>query len=1127
MTRRRLDATEYTVGWICALPVELAAAQVMLDEEHDGHHSTQYTLGRIGNHNVVLACLQAGRMGIGPAAFSAGHLASTFPSIRLGLMVGIGGGVPSAADVRLGDVVVSQPVLQHSGVVQYDFGKTGKDGQLTRTGSMNAPPKALLHAVTQLRARRYQGTQGRDSFSTHLAAFDKIPNFTREKAGSDVLYKGTYQHDGGATCELCSEDQILPRMARESDEEVTIHYGTIASGNQVIKDGLTRDRLSKELGGVLCFEMEAAGLMNDFSCLVVRGICDYADSHKNKAWQPYAAATAAACAKDILSLVPAPEVVKAAVASKATYHVPFSLKNVPVGKFAERPRDTEALERVLLPQDNVKQRRLLAAHGLGGAGKTQLAANFARRHQNRFTSVLWLDGSSESNLKQSFAAFTSRIPEGQIPETSRLSAATQGSDIDMVVRDVLAWLSVPENSDWLLIIDNVDRDHRRCEDLEAYDVQDYLPEADHGSVLITTRLPQLGQLGEGWEVRTVDKEQAQAIFKTWYGRSVPREGDELLELLDGLPLALTQAAAYMNETGTSFNTYTRLYKEQWRELMKSRDGGDIPLRSYANGSVATTWMMSYTALRHSNEAAANLLLLWAHLNNTDLWYGMLANVSRHPPTASAERKAARFKASRLMVAWLGDIACSETAFIEAIRTLRSYSLVAAGDETGYSTHPVVHQWALHIQDDGQLIVFSRLAIGLVGWALPSDGEKQYWESQARLLPHAERCAKKVVREISRIPRGGVESRANADDEDTLLVAVCSLGSLYREQSNFETAELMYTQALEGFTKRDVVADRSSMLRLFNGLGMLYEEQGNFEKAEAMYTQSLDGSMEMYTADHLETLIVMNNLANLYRRQDRLDKAEEIFLQVLEGFKKTPGAFLLQQVVVSNLAHTYARQEKLDKAEETFLQVLEGYKKTLGEDSITTLETVAHLSMLYLERGKLDEAEGMFVQIIPEFQKRVGENHDLILGLFEGLGDLYRAQGNLEKAKETYLRALNGHKNAQGPKGIYTRLPALRTIWSLHRLSEQMGHKEDARAWCGKLLSGFEKVYGQDDHKCQQLRDRLIWLDKTEDDGEEDGGDVRCENVGPEQVALLDTGHSQLTRTSRRHRVLRKLGWRGA
>jgi nucleoside phosphorylase len=142
---RRLRRNEYTVGWVCALPVELAAAQEMLDEEHHDLESDPtdndenlYALGSISGHNVAIVCLPAGRIGNNPAASVSTQMRATFKAIRFGLMVGIGGGVPSAeADIRLGDVVVSQPHKMHDGVVQYDVGKTTPSG-FERTGSLNS-----------------------------------------------------------------------------------------------------------------------------------------------------------------------------------------------------------------------------------------------------------------------------------------------------------------------------------------------------------------------------------------------------------------------------------------------------------------------------------------------------------------------------------------------------------------------------------------------------------------------------------------------------------------------------------------------------------------------------------------------------------------------------------------------------------------------------------------------------------------------------------------------------------------------------------------------------------------------------------------------------------------------------
>jgi len=304
MGSRRLCREDYSVGWVSALPIELAAAQLMLDEEHQNldlnlNDTNVYTLGRIGDHNVVIVCLPTGQTGNNSAAAVVMQMKSTFPSIRFGLMVGIGGGVPNEADIRLGDVVVSEPCNGHGGVVQFDFGKTIPNG-FQRTGSLNTPPMILLGATSKIRANEIAG---RNNFSKYLSKLSNIPAFKRGKAGPDMLFRASYEHEGGLTCGFCDKEKLIYRELRK-DQEVAVHYGAIASGNQVMKHATTRDVISSQLGGVLCFEMEAAGLMNIFPCLVIRGICDYADSHKNQKWQPYAASTAAAYAKEVLSVIP-------------------------------------------------------------------------------------------------------------------------------------------------------------------------------------------------------------------------------------------------------------------------------------------------------------------------------------------------------------------------------------------------------------------------------------------------------------------------------------------------------------------------------------------------------------------------------------------------------------------------------------------------------------------------------------------------------------------------------------------------------------------------------------------------------------------------------------------------------
>jgi nucleoside phosphorylase len=520
---RRLSHNDYTVACICPMGVELAAVEGMLDEIHESLPSSRdqngYTLGRIRTHNIVVAVMPA--VGNNRAASVATQLLNDFQSIRFGLLVGVGSGVPGKDDndIRLGDVVVSKPTATFGGVVQYDMGKTTVGGVLQRTGTLKPPPTILMANVQRLQAQQIRsGSQ----IPRHLMAMlEKYPNMRKKQyvyqgEEHDRLFEATYTHEGGTTCRNCDWTKEVERPSRY-DTDPEIHYGAIGSGNAVIRDGATRERLRKDLG-VLCMEMEAAGLMDEFSCLVIRGICDYADSHKNERWQPYAAATAAAYMKELLDVIPAQEIAKASKAADAlqktspsqnfnfvfsfqgvpvvnkaadalqktspsqNFNVAFSLQGVPVvNKFVARDSEIAQIEKGLLLDTKHERRRIFALYGLGGIGKTQLALEFARKHQKKYSAVFWVSGKTQLSLKLGLAAIANQLPQEGVAQC--LPRIPQGDDkLDVVVREILDWFNLVGNDNWLLIFDNVDWPGE-----EYGEIKSFIPGADHGSIIITTR----------------------------------------------------------------------------------------------------------------------------------------------------------------------------------------------------------------------------------------------------------------------------------------------------------------------------------------------------------------------------------------------------------------------------------------------------------------------------------------------------------------------------------------------------------------------------------------------------------------------------------------------------------------
>lgn len=492
------------------------------------------------------------------------------------------------------------------------------------------------------------------------------------------------------------------------------------------------------------------------------------------------------------------------------------------------------IEQHLLPQRLRFQReqrpKIFVLYGLGGIGKTQMAANFARRHQATFSSVFWLDGRSEDRLRQSLAGCASRIPQGQIPDRCWNNVPGNADDLDIVVADVLDWLALPDNADWLLIFDNVDLDNEQGAK-SAFDVRRYLP-GDHGSVLVTTRLSRLAQLGHAKHLKKVDENLSKSIFEKWCGgklgkpfgyftSSIQRSranhilvmdgtGRELLSLLDGLPLALAQAAAYCRETGLDTASYVRLYKQHWDDLMRPDPRSDSPLLDYDQRSIGTTWAISFRAVETRSKNAANLLRLWAFIANKDLWHGLLQSAM-----ASKEEQ---------WPEWLRAMACSEVKFLDAVKLLLSYSLIEVQDpeQRSYCLHPVVHRWMSHMQDPSEKKEFIRLAIILLGSSMPDQTTKDFSLLQRRLLAHVERVSwwmKEIYGQVWNPDRTVV---TKTKPRSTIL---------FLDPECLPEAEALFLRALLGCEKA-LESSHASALTTANNLSVVHKAQGRLTDAEA-------------------------------------------------------------------------------------------------------------------------------------------------------------------------------------------------------------------------------------------------------------------------------------------------------
>ncbi|KAI7224994.1 hypothetical protein KC330_g9210 [Hortaea werneckii] len=711
---------------------------------------------------------------------------------------------------------------------------------------------------------------------------------------------------------------------------------------------------------------------------------------------------------------------------------------------------------ILRPEDSSREQRRLVIGGQGGMGKTQLAIAFATQYYQEDSSVLWFDASSKAAMNNSFRMMAEAIFDTRDPAT----LADERSIIH-----TKRWLSDRRNTRWLLIFDNYD-------DPESYDVKRYYPDVVHGSIIVTTRRPDL--LG-GRSIRLQPLQRMEDQLEILETRSERQDvksdqhARKLAERLAGLPLALATAGAYLRRSTFSFERYLLEYEQSWN--VDHHWPAKLP--EYEQRTLYTTWDVSYKRLKSEDERAAQLLSLLAYFSNRRLWYELFqAGLSDDLPR------------------WLFEVASSDSALVSTMGRLTDYCFLEVQASTNsWTMHMCVHDWTFATLN--QTIDKTRYAYAFDCVGALVEQEEPTSLDNVRLTDlaahalrleyicrhHSEAMEDIVPARLSRVryiadllrqqvqlaaaekmymrALQGYEGALGAKNLLT-LDTIHNLGLLHCDQGKLKEAEEMYVRALEG--KEEVLgAKHPWTLDTVNNLGLLHRNQGKLKEAEEMLVRALQGKEQALGAKHTSTLITVNNLGNLYFDQGKLKEADEMYVRALQGYEEALGTKHTASTVitVNKLGPLYWNPNKLKEAEETYVRALQGSEEALGAKHPGTLDTENNLGLLYKDQDKLKEAEEMYVRSLQGYEEALVAIPMSILSIVNNLGLLYWNQGKLKEAEKMYVRALQGREEALGAKHTST----LDIINNLGLLYKDQGKLEEAEEMFMRALQGYEEALG--------------------------------------------------------------------
>ncbi|OAL20937.1 hypothetical protein AYO22_08357 [Fonsecaea multimorphosa] len=834
-TAGRIDLEAYSIVWLCPLPVETTAALFMFDEHHEGiidrqhGRSVEYHFGRIGSHNVAVAGFPSGEVGIGKAGAMAEAVTRDFKNLELGLLTGIGAAIPSSTrDIRLGDVAVADPEGQYPGVIAYDMVKV-VPGEERPKQWLNATHPLWRSVISKIRAR--SAVVG-DTFHQHLKAFDKPQT---EKFRCPYLPPPLHS---------AFEDN-----RRDSNKPV-VHYGTILSGDKVVRSTDFRDKLKEKYHDPVALDMEAAGVMTLLPVAVIRGISDSADPFKNDQWHARAAAVAAAYAKEMLMQL-SPK------SPPGTKHEPKT-KRMLRGQLPS-PWDFHGREQELATiamhldrgRQSLFEKSVLVLSGLSGAGKSQLALAYIKKQlaEDPEREIFWINGRD----KRTFEASVVDIHGDK--RKSQISAETQVTeDTDKVVTEIvesfIEHLNLPENTGWLMVVDDVtmwNPDAGLSEN--AAELNCYLDRIHHGSLLVTTnRQSWLTSHEHVLSLDCLDSTSAITLLKSRLRNHYTREEDlyDLSQTLQGLPLSLRLAITFIRKRGIRVTDFLKLWNE--RKLDDTF--------TFIEPKLVQTLSLCFDELKARDPNAASLLTVFGFMDHRTLSFDLCS----HGASSDLPR-------------WLLDFGQNKDHFDRAIESLLDLSFIQLNnDETEiatYSIHPSVHSFARNRSGSAKS-TFIHWAITLIADNVPRTSDKDYYRRCQALSPHADQCM--------------VYMQAGNHEPHHLE----RLGALYRLLGRYDSARRLYTAVLDVLWPH-----RGSFLettaQVLNDLGLVYFGQRNFELANETFQEAIDvySQLDHPWPDGAEDtfMCIIFNHGNACRMKEALDEAEDDFNRVYKFFEE--------------------------------------------------------------------------------------------------------------------------------------------------------------------------------------------------------------------------------------------------